>query len=424
MEVKITVIGLGYVGFPLAYELSNHFEVIGYDTNTERIKKYKQGINPIDFNKPIDYLGRKLSFTDNLSNCGQSNVYIIAVPTPVDENMQPKMDYLYEASKAVGSILNKSDIVIYESTVYPTATESECIPLIEETSGLSAITDFKYGYSPERVSPGASDYSFINVTKVIAGCDHKTTDIMEQIYGTVIHAPLYRATNVKTAEAIKITENVQRDVNIALINELSQLYKKLDIDIYDVIDGASTKWNFSKYLPGMVGGHCISVDPYYLIHQSKKYNMKLNIIKSSRHVNEQYFKNFTNRIVAELFNMHKGVKKVLLLGAAYKENVNDFRNTKVVHMYHELINFGIDVTLSDDYINSSEFFEEFHIQLQPLKDIKDFDLVFIYQPHDLYRNLSIDDFQRLLFDDDSIIFDYRRSLNDTIKKRFNVVQSI
>ncbi len=421
MGSKITVVGLGYVGFPLAYELSREFEVIGFDIKSEKIEKYKQGINITDFDNKISYEGRRITFTDNISECKESDVYIIAVPTPIDNNMRPLMSYLYDASWYVGSVLNKGDLVIYESTVYPTATEKECVPILEQVSGLKSIEEFKYGYSPERVSPGIEEHEISKIIKIIAGCDEQTTQKMNDIYNRVIKSGTFAVKNIRTAEAVKITENVQRDVNIALMNELSLLYAELDINIYDVIEGSSTKWNFCKFYPGMVGGHCISVDPYYLLHQSKEHRMNLDIVKSSRNVNENYFRNFTNKIIEQLLVMRQGQKRVLLLGAAYKENINDFRNTKVVEMYNELVKFGVDVTIVDDYVDSTEFYNEFNIELKHSSDAVGYDLVFIYQGHDLYKKLEVKDFEKMLMCKDSIIYDYKNVLNDEIKEKFNVL---
>lgn len=419
---KITVVGLGYVGFPLALELSKHFTVIGYDVDKEKVEKYSKGLNVVDFNKPIDFSNRDISFTYNIDDCKDSNVYIIAVPTPVDDNMIPRMDYVFSASEFVGSILNKGDLVIYEATVYPTATENECIPILEKESNLVAKKDFKYGYSPERVSPGTKEHEFTKIVKVISGCDDETLNDMENIYEKVIEAGTYRAASIKIAEAVKITENVQRDVNIALINELSQLYDVLDINIYDVINAASTKWNFGRYFPGMVGGHCISVDPYYLLHKSKNHKVSLNIVEASRNVNEQYFKKFTYRIISELLKLENKEKRVLLMGAAYKENVEDFRNTKVVDMYNELNKYGIDVKVTDAHVDKVAFYEEYNVELCDLNETDKYDLVFIYQPHDIYTKLKAIDFEKILVSkEESTIYDYKNVLGKEIREGFRVI---
>ncbi len=264
-------------------------------------------------------------------------------------------------------------------------------------------------------------FEFSKVIKIIAGCDRETTSIMNEIYSTVIEAGTYEARDIKTAEAIKITENIQRDVNIALMNELSKLYQKLNINIHDVINGASTKWNFGKYQPGMVGGHCISVDPYYLIHKSKECKVNLDIVKAGRRVNEKYYKNFTDQIIKELLSTSGGGNKVLLLGAAYKETVADFRNTKVVDMYNELIKFDIDVTIVDDHVDKELFYKEYGINIKTLNEVENFNIVFIYQPHDIYIKLKAKDFKKLLVDSDSVIFDYKNVIDGEIRHMYKVI---
>ncbi len=421
MKRKITVVGLGYVGFPLALELSQYFEVVGYDTNKKKIDKYKRGINVVDFDAKVSYEDKDIMFTSEISDCVDSNMYIVAVPTPIDANSVPDMSYLLYASVFVGNVISKGDIVVYESTVHPGATEDECIPIVEKVSCLTSGVDFKYGYSPERVSPGTKAHEINNIVKVISACDNQTLDVLEEVYAKITSAGVYRTVNIATAEACKITENVQRDVNIALINELSELYYDLGIDINNVLDAASTKWNFHRYEPGMVGGHCISVDPYYLLHKSKERQVTLSLIEASRKVNDTLYKKYTRKIVKKLLTLPNEHKRVLLLGAAYKEDIGDFRNTQVGLMYEELVKFGLDVTVVDDYVDKEEFYKEYNIKVKSLSEVGRFDLIFIYQPHKIYRELTSEEFKRILSDEKSVIVDYKGALSDEVRENVKVV---
>jgi len=362
---KICVIGLGYVGLPLAVKLAKYYEVIGFDINEIKIK---QLVNGIDTTGEIDQNELKrvnILFTSDEEAIKRCNVIIVAVPTPIDKLKNPDLSYLKSASQLVGRNLSKNSIVVYESTVYPGATEEICIPILEKTSGLKWKKDFWVGYSPERVNPGDKQHTIENIVKIVAGDTPETTQILASIYGKVIKAGIYKAPSIKVAEAAKVLENVQRDVNIALINEVSFIFNKLGIDTRDVIEAAATKWNFVRVEPGLVGGHCIPVDPYYLVYKSIIHGYVPELILAARAVNENVPRFIAHEVVKLLTKGDKKIKnsKILIFGITFKENIPDIRNSKVYDLIKELIEFGIQIYVYDPIADRDEVRREFNINL-------------------------------------------------------------
>lgn len=385
---KIAVVGLGYVGLPLALAFANKFSVVGFDINEKRILELQ---NKNDISKEIerDAFNTKVSilFTNKLKDIATCNVYIITVPTPIDQNKQPDLHFLLDASQSVGSVLKKGDIVIYESTVYPGCTEEECVPILEKTSGLLFNQDFFVGYSPERINPGDKTRPIQSIIKVISGSTPTIAEEIDNLYKSVITAGTYLAPSIKVAEASKAIENAQRDVNISFMNELALIFDKLDIDINEVLEAAKTKWNFLPFKPGLVGGHCIGVDPHYLAYKAMQVGYTPKVILSGREVNEQMGIWMGEKIIAQLATQFKGEikgKKVLILGFAFKENCADTRNTKVIDVYNTLKQAGIDVTIYDPWVNKARVHEEFGINLVESKD-GEYDYVFKAVNHSIFN---------------------------------------
>jgi len=370
-EDKICVIGLGYVGLPLAVLLNKKFHVIGYDINPQRIKELKQGYDRTREVSTEELKNSNIYFTDNPEKISEAKVIIITVPTPIDNYNIPDLKPIKSASKTVGKYMKKGAVVVYESTVYPGLTEEICIPILEKESGLKWKKDFNVGYSPERVNPGDKHHTIDKIKKVVAGDTPEITEFLAQMYGSVITAGVHKAPDIKTAEAAKIIENTQRDLNIALMNELSIIFNKMGIDTKAVLEAASTKWNFLRFQPGLVGGHCIGVDPYYLTFKAQSIGYHPNIILAGRRVNDYMGKFVAENTVKTLIKAGKTVKgcKVLILGLTFKENISDIRNTKVIDVYNELREYGIDVYIYDPYAYPEEVKEEYGIDL--LKDIKE-----------------------------------------------------
>lgn len=378
----IAVVGLGYVGLPLAVELSKYNEVVGYDLCDDRINELlnmtdKTGeSSQTELSNFIDYGGR---FTSDISDISNANVYIVTVPTPVHPDARPDFNPLISASKSIGSYLAKNNIVIYESTVFPGATEEICVPVLEQASGLVFRTDFYVGYSPERINPGDRSNNLTSIVKVTSGCCKKSLDIVDGIYSQIITAGTYRAPSIKVAEASKVIENTQRDINIAFMNELSILFGKMNISTKEVLDAASTKWNFLKFTPGLVGGHCISVDPHYLQSSAKRYNSELALVKHARQINDKmpYY------IVQELMK-NKSVKsgsKVLVKGVTFKEDCPDLRNSKVIDICFELKKGGFLLDIYDPLVDSAEFSNIFDIQLTESITNKLYDVIILAVAH-------------------------------------------
>jgi UDP-N-acetyl-D-galactosamine dehydrogenase len=364
-EEKLAVVGLGYVGLPIALEFSKKIDVIGFDINPDRVDLMKNNIDPSNELVSSDFDNCSIEFTSNLEDLKDVKFFIIAVPTPIDKNKKPNINPLLSASTTVGKVLKKGDYVVYESTVYPGCTEEDCVPVLEKLSGLKFKTDFKVGYSPERINPGDKVHTLSSIIKVSAGCDKESAEEIAKTYELVVDAGIHRASSIKVAEAAKIIENTQRDVNIALINELSVIFNKMNINTYEVLEAAATKWNFLNFKPGLVGGHCIGVDPYYLTHKAKELGYHAQIINSGRAVNDSMGSYVGRTVAKKIIASGTSMKnaRVLVMGATFKEDVSDIRNSKVVDVINELKSFSCHVEVIDPHANSNELMEEYGFDL-------------------------------------------------------------
>ncbi len=357
-QSRLSVIGLGYVGLPIALEFARKIKVIGFDLNRERVEKMKKHIDPSEELPPEAFDGCDIEYASDAYRLRDAQFHIIAVPTPIDRHNLPDLGPLLQATRAVGKALKQGDYVVYESTVYPGATEEDCIPVLEEESGLKCIRDFKVGYSPERINPGDKDHGLATITKVVSGCDDESLDIIAKTYELVVKAGVHRAPSIKVAEAAKIIENTQRDVNIALMNELSIIFNRMGINTYDVLEAAGTKWNFLRFYPGLVGGHCIGVDPYYLTFKAKELKYHPQVIDSGRFVNDSMGPYIARQLVKKLIGAGKNVmnSRVLIMGMTFKENVSDIRNSKVADVYNELYSYGVHIDVVDPHASSADGF--------------------------------------------------------------------
>ena len=362
---KIALVGLGYVGLPIAMELSKHVSVIGFDINEERLDKLRQHLDPNGELERAVFEGSDILFTSSVEELREASFYIIAVPTPIDQHNEPDLNPLLSATRTVAGVLEEGDYVVYESTVYPGCTEEDCVSLLEKLSGLKAGTDFKYGYSPERINPGDKIHTLQNTVKIISGCDEEAVRNIYEVYSLVVKAGLHIAPSIKVAEAAKIIENTQRDVNIALMNELSIIFDRMGINTYDVLEAAGTKWNFLHFSPGLVGGHCIGVDPYYLVHKAKELQYHPKMINSGRFVNDSMGRYIGKKIVKKIISLGKNIvrARVLIMGITFKENVSDIRNSKVVDMIHEFQDFGAIVDVIDPLASPEEVRKAYNISL-------------------------------------------------------------
>ncbi|MBC6490196.1 UDP-N-acetyl-D-galactosamine dehydrogenase [Flavihumibacter stibioxidans] len=380
---KLAVIGLGYVGLPLALEFAKKISVIGFDINAHRVELMRNGIDPSKEVGHEEFKDRDIIFTDDLELLRTAKFYIVAVPTPVDKYNVPDLKPLIGASTTVGKVLKAGDYVVYESTTYPGCTEEDCLPVLEKTSGLKLGADFKLGYSPERINPGDKKNTLRTVVKVTSGSDAEAAEEIASTYELVVDAGVHRAPSIKVAEASKIVENTQRDMNIALMNELSLIFDRMGINTYDVIEAAGTKWNFLKFQPGLVGGHCIGVDPYYLTHKAASLGYQSRVIAASRFINDDMAKYLARKIIKYVLR-NSDNPRVLVKGVTFKENVSDIRNSKIVDTVEELLAFNIHVDVQDPYAEHAEVKEEYGLQLtrQPGTD---YDAVIITVPHDQYR---------------------------------------
>ena len=364
-EAQIAVIGLGYVGLPLALEFARKYKVVGFDINAERVAQMRRHEDPSRELASSAFKGCDIAFTDQVDDLKSCSFFIVAVPTPIDQHNTPDLRPLFGASKTVGSALSAGDIVVYESTVYPGCTEEDCIPILERESGLTGGVDFHYGYSPERINPGDTEHTVCTIVKVISGDTPESAAVIEEVYGSIITAGVYRASSVKVAEAAKVIENTQRDLNIAFMNELSMIFDRMDIDTKGVLDAAGTKWNFLRFYPGLVGGHCIGVDPYYLTYKAQKIGYLPEVILSGRRINDNVPAFLAKRLIQLLVKSDLGLKdaRVLMRGITFKENVSDIRNSKVADLIRELESFGLSVETVDPYADPHEVLEEYGIQL-------------------------------------------------------------
>ena len=388
-ETKLAVIGLGYVGLPIALEFAKKVPVIGFDIKKDRVELMKNNIDPSRELLSEAFNNCDIKFTANIEDLKEANFYIVAVPTPIDEHNLPNLMPVLKASETVGKVMNKGDYVVYESTVYPGCTEEDCVPILEKESGLKYIDQFKVGFSPERINPGDKVNTLTTIVKVSSGCDAESAENIAKVYELVIKAGVHRASSIKVAEASKIIENTQRDINIAFMNELSIIFNRMDINTFEVLEAAGTKWNFLKFFPGLVGGHCIGVDPYYLLHKSKELGYHAQMINAGRFINDSMGGYIAKQIVKKLVKAEKNIQesKILIMGITFKEDVSDIRNSKVVDVYRELLSYGVKVDVVDPYADTEEVKEEYQFEL--IKEpAKDYDVVIAAVSHDKYKELD------------------------------------
>ena len=414
-EKKLAVIGLGYVGLPIALEFARKISVIGFDINQKRVDLMKQNIDPSNELEAKDFEGTDITFTANIEDLKDANFFIVAVPTPVDKHNVPDLKPVISASKTIGHAIKKGDYVVFESTVYPGCTEEDCLPVIEELSGLKMGVDFKLGYSPERINPGDKEHTITKITKVVSGCDAESLDVIARTYEIIVTAGTHRASSIKVAEAAKIIENTQRDLNIALMNELSRIFDLMGINTYEVLAAAGTKWNFLKFFPGLVGGHCIGVDPYYLTYKANELGYTPEVILAGRKINDDMGAHVARKLVQQLIKLHKQIDstRVLVMGATFKENVSDIRNSKVVDVIEELKKYSVNTEVSDPYADSEEFHEEYGIHLRSDYGA-DYDAVILAVNHDQFSNLDDAFFSKIL-KKDGIVVDVKGELRNKIK---------
>lgn len=410
-SAKIALVGLGYVGLPIALEFAKKYSVIGFDISEERLDKLRKGIDPSNEFEPENFNGKDIEFTSSIDKLGEASFYIVAVPTPIDKFNQPDLKPLISASVSVGKALKQGDYVVYESTVYPGCTEDDCVPVLEQYSGLKAGVDFKFGYSPERINPGDKVHTLTNTVKIVSGCDNQALETIAAVYDSIIIPGVHKAPEIKVAEAAKIIENTQRDVNIALMNELSIIFSRMDINTFDVLEAAGTKWNFQKFFPGLVGGHCIGVDPYYLVHKAKELKYHPQIINAGRFINDSMGGYIGKKIVKQIIAEGKSVlgARVLVLGITFKENVSDIRNSKVADIVRELEDYGCKVDVADPYASAVEVMHEYNIRLSDQKEIaqygkeRGYDAVVIAVAHNEYRNLDENYFLPIVADNSVLV---------------------
>jgi UDP-N-acetyl-D-galactosamine dehydrogenase len=411
MSFKIAIIGLGYVGIPLAVEFGKKYSTIGLDINSERIAELKQGFDrTLEMSNEDLLSATKLSYTEKITDLKECNVYIITVPTPINHKNLPDLTPLKLSSEAVGSVLCKADIVIFESTVYPGVTEEECVPILEKSSGLKFNKDFFCGYSPERINPGDKERTLTKILKITSGSTPEIATIVDDLYSTIITAGTFMASSIKVAEAAKVIENTQRDVNIALVNELALIFDTMNISSQEVLQAAGTKWNFLNFQPGLVGGHCIGVDPYYLTYKAEKMGYKPNLILSSRQINNGMSVFIAKKTIRFLIEKNKNIKdaSILLMGLTFKENCPDIRNTKVVDIIDELSDFGCIVDVYDPWVDKNEEKKSFKRKLidNPFKADKKYSAIIIAVAHHQFVELTHDQYVSIS-DGDPILIDIK-----------------
>ncbi len=398
-EAKVAVIGLGYVGLPIALEFAKTISVIGFDINQKRVDLMRNGIDPSNELDGSEFENRDIYFTADLEDLKEAQFFIVAVPTPIDDYNQPDLRPLLGASETVAKVLKRGDYVVFESTVYPGCTEDDCIPVLEQHSGLKFVEDFKVGYSPERINPGDREHTISKILKVVSGCDDESLDVISKVYELIIEPGVHRASSIKVAEAAKIIENTQRDLNIALMNELSIIFNRIGINTYDVLEAAGTKWNFLKFSPGLVGGHCIGVDPYYLTFKAEGLGYHAKVINSGRYVNDSMgfyvAKQTVKRILAKGTNIMGA--RVLVMGATFKEDVSDIRNSKIIDIVKELKSYSVEVDVVDPYADPAEIEEEYHFTLSTEPN-GPYDATIVAVNHKEYLELEEDYFIDLMGD--------------------------
>lgn len=414
-EKIISVTGLGYVGLPLALEFARHFKVIGFDINQPRVEMMKNHIDPSRELESSAFEGCEIEFTSDPDRLKAAHFHIIGVPTDIDEHQVPDLTPLLSASKSVGKALKAGDYVVYESTVYPGCTEDDCMPILEEESGLSGGKDFKIGYSPERIVPGDKVRTLTKILKIVSGNDEESLEEISKVYGHIIEAGVHKASSIKVAEAAKVIENTQRDINISLMNELSIIFDQVGIDTSEVIEAAGTKWNFHKYYPGLVGGHCISVDPFYLMHKAKQIGLDPQVIAAGRRVNDYIPHFIAKRLVKTLIEngLNPGDSKVLMMGVTFKENVSDIRNSKVFDLIKELMDYSVNVHTVDPYANANEVAKEYGVTIMD-NPIGEYDAIVVAVNHHEYTQMTKEEVLNLS-SNRPILFDIKGTLS-TIDK--------
>lgn len=395
-KAVLSVTGLGYVGLPIALEFARKMKVIGFDLNSERVELMRKHIDPSNELDASAFEGCDIEFTSNPADLVKASFHVVAVPTPINEHKLPDLKPLLGATTSVGRALKKGDYVVFESTVYPGCTEDDCVPILERESGFKLNKDFKVGYSPERINPGDKEHTLTKILKIVSGSDEEALREISKVYGAIIKAGIYEASSIKVAEAAKIIENTQRDVNIALMNELSLIFNKLNINTYEVLEAAGTKWNFLKFSPGLVGGHCIGVDPYYLTYKANELGIHSRIINGGRMINDDMASYIANQIVKRLISAGHAINgsRVLVMGATFKENVSDIRNSKVADMVYELKSFSVNVDVVDPHASSKELIKEYGFGLVDAPTGK-YHAVVVAVNHNEFLKLSDEEFKIL-----------------------------
>jgi UDP-N-acetyl-D-glucosamine/UDP-N-acetyl-D-galactosamine dehydrogenase len=414
-QEKLSVVGLGYVGLPIALAFARKISVIGFDIHAGRVEMMKKGIDPSEELSHEEFENCDILYTANLEDLRMAKFHIVAVPTPIDKHNLPDLTPLLKATHTVGKVLKKGDYVVYESTVYPGATEEDCIPILEQESGLKFGADFKVGYSPERINPGDKEHYLQTIVKVVSGCDEESLEVIAKTYELVVTAGVHRASSIKVAEAAKIIENTQRDVNIALMNELSIIFNRMGINTYEVLEAAGTKWNFLKFYPGLVGGHCIGVDPYYLTFKAKELKYHPQVIDSGRFVNDSMGPYIAKQLVKKMIAAGKNVmnSRVLIMGTTFKENVSDIRNSKVADVYNELKTYGVQIDVMDPHASSDEVMHEYGYPIVREPNGR-YDAVIVAVAHKDYLQMQEGDFQ-ILLNDKGILVDIKGLYRKRVK---------
>ena len=413
-EAAISLVGLGYVGMPIAIEFAKRgVKVIGYDLNVAKIETYKSGIDPTNEVGDETIKNTKVEFTANEEDLKRARFHIVAVPTPVNSDHTPDLSPVEGASKILGRNLMKGSIVVFESTVYPGVTEDICVPILEKDSALKCREDFKIGYSPERINPGDKVHRLSTITKIVSGMDEDTLDTVAKVYEIVVDAGVHRAESIKVAEAAKVIENSQRDINIAFMNELSIIFNKMGIDTQSVLKAAGTKWNFLKFYPGLVGGHCIGVDPYYLTYKAEELGYHSQIILAGRRINDDMGKYVAENVVKNLIKSDKAVKnaRVAILGFTFKENCPDTRNTKIIDIVNELKEYGIEPVIADPVADAAEAKRLYNVEFVDIDSIKDMDAVVLAVAHEKFSSFTMEEVDKLLGSGRKILIDIKGLLN-------------
>ena len=413
----LAVIGLGYVGLPIALEFAKKIKVIGFDINAKRVEMMRNKIDPSQEMDADAFENCDIEFTNNLEDLKRAAFYIVAVPTPVDEHNVPDLVAVKRASETIGKVIKNGDYVVFESTVYPGCTEEDCLPIIEKLSGLKNIIDFKSGYSPERINPGDKDHTLAKIIKVVSGCDAESLDLVAKVYELVVTAGVHKASSIKVAEAAKIIENTQRDLNIALMNELSIIFDRMGINTFEVLEAAGTKWNFLKFQPGLVGGHCIGVDPYYLTYKSRELGYDSQVILAGRVINDGMSGYIAKKVLQHIIQNNSNIKsaKVLVMGATFKENLSDIRNSKVADVVRELQSYSLNVDVTDPHASGEELLHEYGFDLTT-EVAKNYDAVIIAVPHNEYKTLD-DAYFAGITKPEAMIADLKGIYRKTVKSR-------